>query len=220
MSGIRAEVRIEAPPDCYVAAVAERAGATASSVSKATGGSTTERVTEEFVLDDPAPAEEIEPEEFEYPLETVFRYDSGQAYRFERPAGYPCPCDFVELSDCPLQDVHARDGGLILVFHAADIDALRSLLTGLKDRWSNVSVNRLVRSSDQRAREDLVLVDRGVLTDRQAEVLETAHEMGYFDHPRGANAGEVADELDVNATTFTEHLTAAQGKLFAAILDE
>jgi hypothetical protein len=50
-------------------------------------------------------------------------------------------------------------------------------------------------------------------------VLETAHRMGYFDHPKGADAGDVADELGISRSTLAEHLSTAQSKLFDAILD-
>jgi predicted DNA binding protein len=43
--------------------------------------------------------------------------------------------------------------------------------------------------------------------------------MGYFEHPKGANAGEVAEALAITTATFSEHLSAAQSKLFDAILD-
>jgi len=43
--------------------------------------------------------------------------------------------------------------------------------------------------------------------------------MGYFDYPKGANATDVAEELGVARSTFTEHLAAAQTKLMDAILE-
>lgn len=63
-----------------------------------------------------------------------------------------------------------------------------------------------------------VNVDRGKLTDRQLEVLETAHEMGYYQYPRGANASEVAEALDICPSTLAEHLAAAQTKLLEDVL--
>ena len=51
------------------------------------------------------------------------------------------------------------------------------------------------------------------LTDPQREALRTAYEMGYFEYPRDANASEVAAALDIQRSTFTEHLNAAQSKL-------
>jgi hypothetical protein len=106
-----------------------------------------------------------------------------------------------------------------MAFHADDMDHLQTVVSELKQEYGNVSVNRLVRSRDDGGGEaDLVLVDRSDLTARQEEVLATAHQLGYFEHPKGANAGDVADALDITTSTFTEHLAAAQSKLLAAIL--
>jgi molybdopterin biosynthesis enzyme len=66
---------------------------------------------------------------------------------------------------------------------------------------------------------ETVLVDRGRLTARQREVLETAVEMGYFEYPKGANAGEVAEALDISVSTYAEHVAAAQTKVFDDLLD-
>ena len=54
------------------------------------------------------------------------------------------------------------------------------------------------------------------LTDRQRQVLELAVEAGYFERPRHNNTGELADTLDISRATFTQHLRAAQRKLFAS----
>lgn len=56
------------------------------------------------------------------------------------------------------------------------------------------------------------------LTDRQREVLELAHELGYFDHPKRANKGDVAAELGVTTSTVSEHLSMTQRKLMESIL--
>jgi hypothetical protein len=98
------------------------------------------------------------------------------------------------------------------------MEELRGAVTALRDVYEDVDVKRLVSSREGDGTADLVFVDRGELTDRQREVLETAHQMGYFDHPKGANAGEVADELGITTSTFTEHLSAAQSKLLTSIL--
>jgi len=54
------------------------------------------------------------------------------------------------------------------------------------------------------------------LTDRQRQVLELAIEAGYFERPRHNNTGELADALGISRATFTQHLRAAQRKVFAA----
>lgn len=58
------------------------------------------------------------------------------------------------------------------------------------------------------------------LTDRQQEVLVTAYETGYFDRPRETTGAEVADQPGISASTFSQHLRAAQRKLLTALFEE
>jgi predicted DNA binding protein len=51
------------------------------------------------------------------------------------------------------------------------------------------------------------------LTDRQQEALRIAYERGYFDIPREASLEDVAEELDVTASSVSERLRRAQTRL-------
>ncbi|GAB3326343.1 hypothetical protein GCM10027355_29470 [Haloplanus salinarum] len=51
-------------------------------------------------------------------------------------------------------------------------------------------------------------------------MVETAHEKGYVEYPRGTNAAEVAAEPNVHPSTLAEHLAAAQAKLLDQLLAE
>ncbi len=55
------------------------------------------------------------------------------------------------------------------------------------------------------------------LTDRQQEVLDAAHEAGYYHWPREATAGDLATVLDISEPTLHKHLRAAERKLVAAL---
>lgn len=57
------------------------------------------------------------------------------------------------------------------------------------------------------------------LTDRQQTAIEVAYLAGYFEWPRASSAEAVADAMDIGPSTFTQHLRAAERKLFAALLD-
>lgn len=218
-TGIRAEVRIGDPSDCVVAQASGEAGGRVHSVSKSTNPSAPELVTEEFMLES---AGESNPDGFDVDAEPrpLFSYGSSAVYRFERELGRGCPCECVEAFDCPVVDLRAEGASLYLTFHAPDMEGLQAIIGELRDRYETLDVQRLLQSQQDRSEQHLVFVDRNALTDRQIEVLETAHRMGYFEHPKRANAGEVADELDITSTTFTEHLAAAQTKLLDAILDD
>ncbi|MFB6169838.1 MAG: helix-turn-helix domain-containing protein [Haloarculaceae archaeon] len=212
-AGIRVELQVDAPASCPIARVSGETGASSHSISRSTtpdGG----RVTEEFLLDADAGEAATAAE-----MDEVFSYGEQGVYRFSRDPGVGCPCECIEQFGCPVVDVHADDGTLGLAFHASDMEQLQTVIESFREAFPNVDIQRLLRSSGDPDDRNLVFVDRGRLTARQHEVLETAHEMGYFDHPKGANAGEVADALDINTSTFTEHLAAAQRKILDAVLD-
>ncbi|MFB6352856.1 MAG: helix-turn-helix domain-containing protein [Halobacteriales archaeon] len=213
--GIRAELKVSDGEDCPVAGVSSTADAACNGVAMATAGATADSVTEEFVLDS---ATGVAPEELDDELAEVFSYGDKRVYRFDRSHD-GCICERIERLGCPVTDVHARDGVLYVTFHTTGMEQLREVLGGLREEFSGVTVKRLLHSSAEDTSSDLVLLDRSELTARQREVLETAHRMGYFEHGQGANAGEVAEALDINTSTFSEHLRAAQRKLLRTILD-
>ncbi len=215
-SGIRAEVKLDDPADCVVARASAAADGNVQSVSKSTNPDAAERVSEEFMLE-----AETYPDEFETDVElsSIFSYGSSEVYRFERELGRGCPCECIEGHDSPVIDVRTQESSLFLTFHAPDMEGLQAIIGDLQSRYENLDVQRLLQTQQDRAEQNLVFVDRSSLTTRQLEVLETAHRMGYFEHPKRANAGEVAQELGITGTTFAEHLAAAQTKLLDAILE-
>jgi len=214
MDGIRAEIKVHSPSVCTVVSASSAVGAPVTEVSRAREGS---QVVEEFVVD----AEPVsDPDRLdELGVTEIFEYGSREVYRFERTTDESCPCEDIESFGLPLLDTHVRNDTLVLVFHAPDLEQLQDVLNTLRECYSDVTVHRLVRTDEESSGEELVFVNRSQLTARQREVLETAHEMGYFDHPKEANASEVAEELGITPSTFVEHLSAAQRKLFTAILD-
>ncbi|GAB3685257.1 hypothetical protein GCM10028857_15490 [Salinarchaeum chitinilyticum] len=58
------------------------------------------------------------------------------------------------------------------------------------------------------------------LTDRQREVLQTAHEAGYYQRPRGKTGEEIAADLGISPTTFQEHVRAAERKIVTFLVDD
>lgn len=56
------------------------------------------------------------------------------------------------------------------------------------------------------------------LTDRQREVIETAHELGYYEVPREASTQDIAETLDLDPSTVTEHLQRAERHLINDLL--
>lgn len=214
--GIRAEIRVPASVCCPMARVSSQEETTAHSVSKSVDPMGSNRVTEEFSIE----SDSIETDQINgHILTTAFQGGSETVYRFTRLTGLNCPCECVEQHGFPVIDVRAERGTLYLIFHVPDQAALREVISTIEDRHPQVEVRRLVQSSEHDEEGSLVFFDKRLLTDRQEEVLERAHREGYFDHPKGANAGEVAERLGITTSTFIEHLSAAQRKLLDSILE-
>ena len=70
----------------------------------------------------------------------------------------------------------------------------------------------------QSTKTESARIDR--LTDRQRQVLELATSAGYFERPRRNNTEALAEMLDITRSTFTQHLRAAQRKMFERHADD
>lgn len=210
MPGIRAELVFADADTCPVAGFAGEAEGSISDVSwtSANGNGT---VTEQFTAS-------TDGETATGDFDSVFDYGVEQVYEFERDSEDPCICEEIESSVGPVTAVNARDGDLHVTVHASEMADLRDAIGELQDRFGSVSIEYLTQGADDRDESALIPVDVRKLTARQREVLDTAYEMGYFDYPRGSNASEVAAELDIEPSTFTEHLNTAQSKLLDELL--
>ncbi|MFB6224628.1 MAG: helix-turn-helix domain-containing protein [Haloarcula sp.] len=211
-SGIRVELSVDSPGACPVANISEEAGTAVTDVARSRPGSDG-TVIEEFTATD---TEDEAALEERGDLDKVFVTGNGTRYQFTRTRS-DCLCEAVETFDCPVADIRAENGQIRVTFHAPDVDRVRAIVTRMKELYDGVSLRSMRRNGDVDP-VDSILVDRSRLTDRQQEVLETAVEMGYFEYPKGANAGDVAAELDISVSTFAEHLAAAQTKLLDSIV--
>ncbi|ADD07449.1 HTH-10 family transcription regulator (plasmid) [Natrialba magadii ATCC 43099] len=171
-------------------------------------------------------AEQPDPLVTESVFGPVFSYGETNLYRWVRDEDQQnscpcsCPCACLGSFGCPVHRYTVDNGVVTLVFHATDFEELQTIMNEFRDRFPSVDVKRLLQPPLEGTPDERVFVNRGKLTDRQQEVLETAYRMGYFERPKGANATEVATELDITQSTVTEHLSAAQRKIFADVLGQ
>lgn len=208
--GIQVEMVVGDPGHCPIAKFSGECGAMVNSVARSKPADDCE--VAEFTL-----PSEVEPPRAD--LTPVFSTGSRTRYRYSHEPEGPCICRFVEQYECPVNDIHAEHGELFVTFYAGDIETVRTIVTEAREVFSSVRLCHLTHSGGL-GDEDPVVIDRDQLTDRQIEVLTTAYDMGYFDHPKEANASQVADELGIATSTFTEHLAAAQRKLLSTVLAE
>lgn len=62
------------------------------------------------------------------------------------------------------------------------------------------------------------LSEKGVLTQRQEEIIRTAFASGYFDYPRRSGSSKVASKLGISVSTLSEVMRAAQRRIFSEYL--
>jgi DNA-binding transcriptional ArsR family regulator len=210
-AGIRARVAFDSASICPVAARSASDSTTITRVGGTVCVDATADCVSEFTSED-----ELDDDG---DLEQLFVGDGTRRYRLRHCGPTECPCTVLGDLGCPIARYVAQDGTLTIAFHAVDYEELQRVVGELRDRFPSADIKRFVRSPELEAGGESVLVERGNLTERQREVLETALEMGYFDRPREANATEVAAALDITPSTFTEHLSAAQRKLLEDVLD-
>ena len=148
----------------------------------------------------------------------VYTDSSTSVYRYTQQAG-DCPCLSLPDHGCPVRAVRATQGRLLLSFIVPTLETLKDIVTDVRSDHDGVTVRCLTRSATETDRCSLVSIDRSQFTDRQYDVLETAHEMGYFDAPKRANSEDIASELGIAVPTFLEHLSRAQTTLLDQVLE-
>ncbi len=62
------------------------------------------------------------------------------------------------------------------------------------------------------------LSEKGVLTDRQEEIIQVAFASGYFDFPRRIGSQKLATKLGISLSTLSEVMRAAQRRIFSEYL--
>ena len=212
--GVRAELAVDGPSNCPVAALSREADEPVTEVtwSRADGAPVEEFRVGEAVDADAAALADADP---------VLDVGDERGYQFTRERNADCACEVVESLGTPVADVRVADGTLVLTLHMESVERLREIVAELDAVADDVSVRYLVHAAAEgEGGTDRTVVDRGQLTERQREVLGTAYELGYFEYPREANATAVAEELDIGLSALAEHLAAAQGKLLADVLAE
>lgn len=209
-TGIRATVSFTAPADCPVAHFSATTGRSIDGISTSVAPSGTP-ITE-FLVDGSEPVDDTT-------VEPVFSYGTADVYRLDHCSESGCPCSCIGGFGCPIHRYTADADELTVVFHADGFEQLQEIMEQLRAQFPSVDVERLLQPPLAGDPDDREFVNRGKLTDRQLEVLQSAYNHGYFKRPKEANATELATELGITQSTFSEHLAAAQRKLFADVLD-
>jgi len=136
-------------------------------------------------------------------------------------------CEFIADGPTPeglLAEGGARfertvfEGGVVTVStQVPDDGTVEKVTAALETRYGDATVSTIWTDRGASSSSDTE-GPLAPLTDRQLEVLQHAFHAGYFERPRGASATELAEQFDVARATLTQHLRAAQRKVFSELL--
>ena len=95
----------------------------------------------------------------------------------------------------------------------------QTVLSGVLEAAGEAVGVRLERISPLRGEGEGSVDSRWDLTPAQAEAMKAAHEMGYFEVPKGASSEAVAAELGVSKSAFLERLRRGERALVRHVIE-
>ncbi len=116
-----------------------------------------------------------------------------------------------------VETVSAADGTVHLTLSAPDHATATAATDVLKSAYETVTVTALWDADPPAPSESGSPLES--LTEKQETVLHNAYVRGYFERPREVSATELAERLGIARATMTQHLRAAQRKLFDEMFD-
>lgn len=139
--------------------------------------------------------------------------DTGTGYVYLVEAGATDPVSDPGLDEgrYPFAEHVDISGDGITLTLTGSQDRISHEVAALEDEGIDVTLKQL---RGYRVEDSII----DTLTTRQRETLEVAFDSGYYDVPRDATTADVADEVDLDDSTVSEHLRRAEHNLIAAVL--
>lgn len=144
--------------------------------------------------------------------ERVSREDSEHVYLVEADGADAPDRNGADPDQLPrTEHMQIEDEGFTLTYMGRQ-DRISDMVAGFEAAGVDATLQQLRDYRVQNAPID-------TLTDRQQEVLEVAFENGYFEVPRKSSTADLAEELELDSSTVSEHLQRAQRNLIATVLN-
>jgi len=126
-----------------------------------------------------------------------------------------CICPAFSAHRCVATIERVLGDAVAVRLSVPDRETLRDVVADLRDRGADVELARL----DAAAAEERTLeLDVGAVTDAQREAIRVADRLGYYDDPREADLGDVADELGISRSAASQRLNGAASTLVLELL--
>lgn len=127
-------------------------------------------------------------------------------------------CLCPSMCDAGLSPVEmVVDGGSLIVgAYATDRERIAAAIAQLEGKADAWRLRRLSSADDGQHRPETGRTSQPSslnLTEKQREAVELAVEEGYYDRPRDASLGDLAERLDITRSALSQRLKAVESKL-------
>ena len=131
-----------------------------------------------------------------------------------------CICPVLQEYEC-VASIEAFDRGeLVVTISVRDREVLESIVSGLREVGAGIRLIRITQSTEgTSSHADVLEVEADAITEKQREAVALAAEIGYYETPRRADLGDLADRLDISRSAVSQRLTAVESKLIAGFVD-
>ncbi|PSP75883.1 bacterio-opsin activator [Halobacteriales archaeon QS_1_68_20] len=145
--------------------------------------------------------------------------DDGRRHVFhvEDTVEQACPCPVFRDHGCIPQVDDVTEGGFVLEVYIPDREVLRSCVETMKERVEKLELVRLQMDPEPDADDvDAVVLNLEELTEKQRTAAVRAMAAGYYERPRQTSLSELAEEMDISKSAFSQRLSAVESKLAKA----
>ncbi|SDJ24810.1 hypothetical protein SAMN05216226_101311 [Halovenus aranensis] len=147
----------------------------------------------------------------------IGEYEEGGV--FETRLGPRTPLGLLAASGVTVRSAEFGDAVGDIDIECSPEEDVRRLVDALSREFDVEVLAKRERERDVTTAREFRDELRDKLTERQENALRTAFFAEYFQSPRGSNAQEVAEALDITGPTLLHHLRAGQRKLLEEFFD-
>lgn len=150
-------------------------------------------------------------------LATVTGKD-GQQHLVEESVEASCICPVFNEHDCIATIEIIDPPGFVVSIAARERDEFTSIVGALREADANPRLVQITQSSDPTEYQRLEF-DMEDITDKQREAIRIAVEKGYYEKPRRATLGDLAEQLDISRSAVSQRLTAVESKMVYKLVE-
>lgn len=144
--------------------------------------------------------------------------EDGEHRLLERSVSEYCICPVFYRHDCIATVESVGPGEMVVTIAAGEREEFVSIISALRELGATVRLLQLTRPNDD-TYERVLELEADAITNKQREAVRAAVESGYYDTPRKADLGDLADQLGVSRSAVSQRLTAVESKLITGLFE-